>query len=102
MLDSRRLEIYCAVAEEGSFTAAAARLHLTQSAVSQQIAILERDIGMLLMERIPRGIKLTPTGKLLNERARSLLREMSSLEQELRRMVVPPTKVKLGVFATAG
>jgi DNA-binding transcriptional LysR family regulator len=102
MLDARRLEIFCSVAEEGSFTAAAARLHLTQSAVSQQIAILERDTGVALMERIPRGIKLTPIGKLLAERARLLLRDMAGLEQELRRMVVPPTKVKLGVFATAG
>ncbi|MEI9987019.1 MAG: LysR family transcriptional regulator [Aliidongia sp.] len=69
VLDARRLEIFCSVAEEGSFTAAAARLHLTQSAVSQQVAILERDIGMLLMERVPRGIKLTPDRQAA-ERAR--------------------------------
>ena len=41
MLDTRRLRIFCTVAEEGSFTAGAARLHLTQSAISQQMAILE-------------------------------------------------------------
>jgi DNA-binding transcriptional LysR family regulator len=102
MLDLRRLEIFSAVAEEGSFTAAAARLHLTQSAVSQQVAILERDIGARLMERVPRGIKVTPVGRTLAERARLLLRDVAGLEQELRRMVVSPTQVKLGVFATAG
>jgi DNA-binding transcriptional LysR family regulator len=102
MLDGRRLEIFCAVAEEGSFTAASGRLHLTQSAVSQQIAILERDIGISLVERVPRGIKLTEAGKFLAERARLLLREISGLEQELHRLAVPLKKVKLGVFSTAG
>jgi DNA-binding transcriptional LysR family regulator len=102
MLDARRLEIYCAVAEEGSFTAAAGRLHLTQSAVSQQIAILERDIGIALVQRVPRGVTLTDAGKLLLERAKILLRDMAGLEQEIRRLANPPTKVKLGVFSTAG
>jgi DNA-binding transcriptional LysR family regulator len=102
MLDVRRREIFCAVAEEGSFTAAAACLHLTQSAVSQQVAILERDIGARLMERVSRGIKVTPVGRALAERARLLLRDVAGLEQELRRMVISPTQVKLGVFATAG
>jgi DNA-binding transcriptional LysR family regulator len=102
MLDTRRLEIFCAVAEEGSLTAAASRLHLTQSAVSQQVAILEGDIGVALLERVPRGVRLTPVGRLLAERAGTLLRDMAGLEQDLKRMVVPPTKVKLGVFATAG
>jgi DNA-binding transcriptional LysR family regulator len=102
MLDSRRLEIYCAVAEEGSFTAAAARLNLTQSAVSQQIATLERDVGLALMERVPRGVKLTPAGQFLAKRAQGLLREMSGLEQELHRLADPPKAVTLGVFATAG
>jgi len=102
MLDARRLEIYCAVAEEGSFTAAAARLNLTQSAVSQQIATLERDVGLALMERVPRGVKLTPAGQFLAKRAQGLLREMSGLEQELHRLADPPKAVTLGVFATAG
>jgi DNA-binding transcriptional LysR family regulator len=102
MLDARRLEIFCVVAEEGSFTAAASRLHLTQSAVSQQIAILERDIGIPLLERVARGIRLTAIGKLLAERAKALLLDMTTLEQDLRRLINPPTKVTLGVFATAG
>lgn len=102
MLDARRLEIFCAVAEVGSFTAAASRLHLTQSAVSQQIAILERDVGVPLMERVARGVRLTTVGTLLAERAQALLRDMAGLEQELRRVAVAPTQLRLGVFATAG
>ncbi len=102
MLDARRLKIFCAVAEAGSFTAAAGRLHLTQSAISQQVAILEREVGIALVERLPRGIGLTEAGRLLAERAQVLLRDMASLEHELHRLADPPTKVKLGVFSTAG
>jgi molybdate transport repressor ModE-like protein len=102
MLDARRLKIFCAVAAEGSFTAAANRLHLSQSAVSQQIAILEREVGTPLVERLPRGVGLTAIGKVLAERGQSLLREMAGLEQELRRLADPPTRVTLGVFSTAG
>ncbi|HWV39991.1 LysR family transcriptional regulator [Pseudorhodoplanes sp.] len=102
MLDAKRLRIFCAVAAEGSFTAAANRLHLTQSAVSQQIAILEREVGIPLVERLPRGVGLTEVGKVLAERGQSLLREIAALEQELHRVADPPTRVTLGVFSTAG
>src|SRR5262245_18425748 len=102
MLDAKRLRIFCAVAEDRSFTAAAARLHLTQSAVSQQVALLEREVGAALVERLPRGVSLTPVGKLLAERARELLRDMVSLEQELHRLADPPTRVRLGGFREAG
>lgn len=81
MLDTRRLRIFCTVAELGSFTAAAARLHLTQSAISQQMAILEREVGTALVERRPRGIRLTAAGRLLAERARLLLGELAGLER---------------------
>jgi DNA-binding transcriptional LysR family regulator len=102
MLDARRLRIFCAVAADKSFTAAANRLHLTQSAVSQQIAILEREIGIPLVERLPRGIVMTAIGEVLAERGQSLLREMAALEQELHRLVDRPTRVTLGVFSSAG
>jgi DNA-binding transcriptional LysR family regulator len=101
MLDSKRLRIFCAVADDGSFTAAATRLHLTQSAVSQQIALLERDLDVLLMERMPRGIRLTEAGKVLNERARKLIRESTELERDLRLLVDRPKTLTLGVFSTA-
>lgn len=102
LLDSRRLEIFCAVAETGSFTAAAERLHLSQSAVSQQIAVLERDLGLVLLERVARGVRLTPAGEFLARRSRAVLQDMGALATELQRMARPGRPIRLGVFATAG
>lgn len=102
MLDTRMLRIFSTVAEEGSFTAAAARLHLTQSAISQQMAILEREIGTALVERCSRGIRLTAAGRLLADRARLLLSEPACLEHDLHRLGERPASVHLGVFSTAG
>jgi DNA-binding transcriptional LysR family regulator len=102
MLDSRRLEIFCAVAEAGSITAASGRLHLTQSAVSQQVAILERDLGLPLFERVARGVRLTPAGDLLARRGRALLHDLTGLQKELRGLADPSRTVRLGVFSTAG
>jgi DNA-binding transcriptional LysR family regulator len=102
MLDLRRLRIYAAVAESGSFTAAATALFLSQPAVSQQMAILEREAGVPLFERGPRGIRLTPAGQLLAERTTRLLAEMDELEDELRRFGAGVREVHLGAFPTAG
>jgi DNA-binding transcriptional LysR family regulator len=102
LLDTRRLRVFCVVAEEGSFTAAADRLYLTQSAVSQQMGILEREVGLALLERRPRGVRLTPAGELLAARARTLLAELAGVEEELHRLVDGPRQVRLGTFATAG
>jgi len=102
VLDTRRLRVFCVVVEEGSFTAAADRLYLTQSAVSQQMAILEREVGMALLERRSRGVRPTPAGELLAERARGLLRTLADMEDELRRLADGPRQARLGTFATAG
>jgi DNA-binding transcriptional LysR family regulator len=102
VLDLRRLRIYAAVAEGGSFTAAASVLFLSQPAVSQQMAILEREAGVALLERLPRGIRLTPAGQLLAERAARLLSEMDEIEDELRRHGAGIPEVHLGAFPTAG
>jgi DNA-binding transcriptional LysR family regulator len=102
VLDTRRLRVFCVVAEEGSFTAAADRLYLTQSAVSQQMAILEREVGLALLERLPRGVRVTPAGELLADRARALLVQLTGIEEEVHRLVDGPRQVRLGTFATAG
>lgn len=102
MLDLRRLRIYAAVAEGGSFTAAASALYLSQPAVSQQMAILEREAGVPLLERVPRGIRLTEAGKLLAERTATLLAEMNEIEDELHRFGAGQREVSLGAFPTAG
>ena len=62
MLNVNRLRILIEVASRGSFSAAAEALSYTQASVSQQIAALEQETGVTLLERLPRGVRLTPAG----------------------------------------
>ncbi|HLN59244.1 MAG TPA: LysR family transcriptional regulator, partial [Thermoanaerobaculia bacterium] len=64
-MDLRQLEMFLAVAEEGSFTRAGERLHVSQSAVSRQIGLLERELGGRLFHRDGRRPTLTHAGELL-------------------------------------
>lgn len=77
-LDARRLTVFKAVAERLSFTEAALSLHLSQSAVSQQIASLERELGGRLFERHHRKVTLTPEGAALYERLDAILDSIAS------------------------
>ncbi|HZE49575.1 MAG TPA: LysR family transcriptional regulator [Jatrophihabitantaceae bacterium] len=69
----RQLEYFVTVVDEGSFTAAAARLHVTQPGLSHQIQALERDLGGPLLERLPRNVRLTPAGRTALPHARASL-----------------------------
>jgi DNA-binding transcriptional LysR family regulator len=82
-LDVRRLAVLREVAARGSFSAAARYLNYSQSAVSQQIAQLERDVGTVLVERRGRRIRLTPPGQRLADRAGLILRELLEAAAEL-------------------
>lgn len=73
MLDPVLLRSFTMVADTGSFTGAAARLHLTQSAVSAHLRRLEDDLGHRLFERTTRAVSLTPAGRRLAGYARSIL-----------------------------
>lgn len=83
MLEVRHLRLVRAIAEEGGPTRAAARLHLTQSAVSHQLAELEGRLGVALFTRVRRQLKLTPAGTRLVEIARTMLADLSRVEREL-------------------
>src|SRR3954462_3041387 len=83
MLDVRRMRVLREVAAQGSFSAAAEALSFTQSAVSQQIAALERESGAKLVERGARGIRLTPAGQALVSHADAILARLDDAEQEL-------------------
>jgi LysR family transcriptional regulator, transcriptional activator of the cysJI operon len=72
-MDARRLEVFRAVAGHGSFTRAALDLHVSQSAVSQQVAALELELGGPLFDRSRRRVRLTPAGAALLSRADALL-----------------------------
>ncbi|MFG1603481.1 LysR family transcriptional regulator [Actinoplanes sp. NPDC049265] len=72
-LERRQLEVFLAVARTGSFTRAAAELHLVQSAVSATIAALESDLGERLFDRTTRRVQPTPAGEALLPRAAEIL-----------------------------
>jgi DNA-binding transcriptional LysR family regulator len=101
MLDPRRLRILLAVAEGKSFTAAAQRLSLTQSAVSQQMAALEREAGVTLLIRTPQGVSLTEAGSMLAERSYRLLADVAAVEAELLTAGDAKAEIRLGAFSTA-
>ena len=70
--DLKRLAIFGSVVDQGSFAAAARRLHLARSAVSEQVAALEASLGKRLLNRTTRQMALTPEGREIYERARTL------------------------------
>ena len=82
-MNLRQLEYFVAVAEELNFTRAAARCHVAQSALSYQIAALERAHGVALFERTSRSVRLAPAGGLLLPRARRILAEIEDAGSEL-------------------
>ena len=69
----RQLEYFVAVVDDGSFTSAAARLHVSQPGLSHQIQALERQLGGPLLERLSRGVRLTPAGRTALPHARASL-----------------------------
>ena len=103
MLDVRRLQLLQSVVSSGSVTAAAAHLGYTPSAVSQQIAALERQAGIPLLERHGRGVRPTAAGRLLTEHAAALGRQLSAAETALADLKAGRTgRVSLRYFPTAG
>jgi len=83
MLDVKRLRVLREVDARGSFSAAAEALAYTQSAVSQQIAALEREAGTLLVQRGARGIRMTEAGRALVAHADVILARLDDAEAEL-------------------
>ncbi|MEU7845993.1 LysR substrate-binding domain-containing protein [Micromonospora parva] len=101
-LDVRRLRVLHEVALRGSVTAAAAALHVTPSAVSQQLAQLSREAGHELVERAGRGIVLTPAGQVLASHAKGVL---GAVEQAVAGLAAlrhgVSGTVRVGAFASA-
>jgi molybdate transport repressor ModE-like protein len=102
MLDVRRLRVLREVALRGSFSAAAEALTYSQSAVSQQIAALEREAGTRLVERNGRGIRLTDAGRALVRRADAILVELAAADAELQAIAgLQGGRVRVSTFASA-
>jgi DNA-binding transcriptional LysR family regulator len=103
MLDVRRLRVLRAVAQHGSFSAAADALSYTQSAVSQQIAALEREAGTLLVQRNARGVRLTDAGRALVRHTEVILSRLADAEAELDAIAgLRSGRLRLAAFASAG
>jgi DNA-binding transcriptional LysR family regulator len=82
-MDIRQLKAFVAIAESGTFTAGAARVHVTQAAISMQIRQLETETHAQLFIRAPRRVILTEAGEKLLERAYTILREHAAALDEL-------------------
>ncbi|MBU3863039.1 LysR family transcriptional regulator [Streptomyces sp. 4503] len=101
-ISSTGLRVLQQIAESGSFTAAAARLGYTQSAVSRQAVSLERSAGTTLFDRRPDGVRLTPAGLTLLRHARTILDCLTAAESDLTGTVPRTELVRLGLFLSAG
>jgi DNA-binding transcriptional LysR family regulator len=102
MLDVRRLEVLKAVIDQGSFSAAADQLNFSQPAISREIAALEREAGVRLLERDARGTRLTQAGELLLEHAGPILNKVAAAEAQLTALQQLETgRLRLGGFASA-
>jgi DNA-binding transcriptional LysR family regulator len=103
MLDVRRMRVLREVAQRGSFSAAADSLAYTQSAVSQQIAALEREAGTRLVERNARGVRLTDAGRALVEHADAILARLADAEAELEAIAgLRGGRLRMAAFPSAG
>jgi len=82
-VEIRQLRAFVAIAESGTFTAGAQRVHVTQAAISMQIRQLETEIGARVFVRAPRHVILTEAGEHLLRRARQMLREHDAAIDEI-------------------
>jgi len=103
MLNVGRLRVLKEVAYRGSFSAAAEALSYTQSAISQQIATLEAETGMALLERHPRGVSLTAAGQTLVGHAEGILARLEAAESSLAAIAgLRGGRLRMASFSTAG
>lgn len=103
MLDVRRLRVLREVVAAGSVSGAATKLRYTPSAVSQQLATLERETGVTLVERVGRGVRPTAAGRLLAEHAGAVLNRLDEAECAVRALRDGRTgRLALVAFPTAG
>ncbi|WP_328296754.1 LysR substrate-binding domain-containing protein [Streptomyces sp. NBC_00435] len=102
MIDVQRLRILRAVAEHGSFNKAAGALLLTPSAVSQQIAALERGLGHPVAVRSTRGVTLTEPGRLLVEAAETISAELDLVRHEIDRITAERPRLTVATFVSGG
>jgi LysR family transcriptional regulator, low CO2-responsive transcriptional regulator len=100
--DVRQLRILTMLASERSLSAAARKLHLTQSAISHSLRKLEQDAGVRLVERNERGAELTQAGQVLAKRAQTVFNEMQEARDDLQQLQNwGNQRLRLGASTTA-
>lgn len=100
-MELRHLRYFLAVAETHNFTQAAARCYVAQSALSQQIARLEKDVGAPLFSRTSRSVRLTAAGELLEPRARRILADVDNAQAALDALAgLRRGRLRLGLVQT--
>lgn len=97
----RDLEIFCAVCDTNNMTAAAERLHISQSSVSQVITNIEKEYGICLFERFSKNLYITETGRLLQDYARHLISSFDEMTDRLHGFGVVHT-IRVGASVTIG
>jgi DNA-binding transcriptional LysR family regulator len=103
MFDVKQLRVLKAVADHGSFSAAADALSYSQPAISQQVAALEKRAGTTLVDRGSRGVRLTDAGQALVEHAEVVIARLAAAEAELEAIAgIRGGRVRLASFPTAG
>ncbi|MCX5199344.1 LysR family transcriptional regulator [Streptomyces sp. NBC_00249] len=102
MIDVQRLRVLRAVAEHGSFNRAAAVLRLTPSAVSQQVAALERSLGTQVVARSTRGVTLTQAGRIMVGAAESVAAELEHAQRQVARLSTGRTQLTVAAFTSGG
>src|SRR3954469_24296866 len=103
MLDVRRMRVLREVAVRGSFSAAAEALSFTQSAISQQIAALEREAGTTLVQRRARGVRLTDAGEAVVRHAEAIMARLAEAEAELEAIAgLRGGRLRMASFESAG
>ncbi len=83
-MDIKQLRYFVAIAEEGSLSAASARLHVAQPSLSQHVIKIEDELGVQLLDRSPRGVVLTQSGQILLKHARDICQSMEVCRQLVR------------------
>ena len=100
-LDWDKLRVFHAAAEAGSFTHAAEKLRLSQSAISRQVSALEQDVGVPLFHRHARGLVMTEQGELLFRTAHDVLMKLENVRSQLTETKDKPSGI-LRVTTTVG
>ncbi|WP_455478875.1 LysR family transcriptional regulator [Bartonella sp. B10] len=100
-LDWDKLRVFHAAAEAGSFTHAAQKLHLSQSAISRQVSALEQDVGVSLFQRHARGLILTEQGEILYRTTNGIFMSLENARSQLSESCEKPTGL-LRVTSTFG